>query len=319
MGRSLLRILALTIGVAAVVWVVIELFAPGDVDSRFEPHAWVNLDEPGPSGNGRSEPADAGRLLRVAVAPVISPERSLELYRDFVGYLGAQLDRRPVPLTKETYAQVNDLVRYGRCDAALVCTYAFVRGEREFGMKLLVIPEIDGAITYHSYIIVRINNPANTLLDLRGKRFASADIMSNTGWLYPWTWLKERGRDPDTFFSRQEITGSHDRSIDAVMNGDVDGAAVDSLVYEDMATEGSDVRTKTRVILKSPPFGMPPLVVPADLDPVLENRLRDVLLTMHESEAGKEALDKLGVTRFRIPPEGLYQSVREAAAAMEHR
>ncbi|MHC4340935.1 MAG: PhnD/SsuA/transferrin family substrate-binding protein, partial [Planctomycetota bacterium] len=114
-------------------------------------------------------------------------------------------------------------------------------------------------------------------------------------------------------------TGSHDRSILAVVDGDVDGAAVDSLVYEHMATEGSAVRTKTKVILKSPPFGMPPLVVPPDLDPVLENRLRDVLLTMHESEAGKRALDKLGVTRFRIPPEGLYQSVRQAAAAMERR
>jgi phosphonate transport system substrate-binding protein len=143
--------------------------------------------------------------------------------------------------------------------------------------------------------------------------------MSNTGWLYPWTWLKERGRDPETFFAKHEITGSHDRSILAVANRVVEGAAVDSLVYEHMATEGSAVRTKTRVILKSPPFGMPPLVVPADLDPVLEKRMREVLLAMHEEEAGEKALAKLGITRFRVPPEGLYESVREAAAAMERR
>jgi phosphonate transport system substrate-binding protein len=266
------------------------------------------LDEPG------GPPATTRPRLRVAVAPVVSPERSLEIYQGFIDHLANEMARDPVFLRRGSYAEVNDLVRFHRCDLAFVCTYAFVRGEREFGMRALAVPVVEGETVYYSYVIVPAGSPVKTMLDLRGRRFASADIMSNSGWLFPVTWLRSRGEDPERFFSEHRILGSHDRSIEAVVAGLADGAAVHSLVFEEMIDRDPTLGEKTKIILKSAPFGMPPLVVSARIDPDLERDLRRALLEMHTTPKGMKLLTDLGFDRFVPLKPGLYDSVRAAAS-----
>ena len=309
----------LIVGAVFLVWGVGGVF---DHDADLNADAdrtWVDLSEPLPSAADDAQVIDQGPVLRIAIAPVISPEKSLGMYRGLVDYISTALSREPVFLRRESYAEVNDLVRHGLCDLAFVCTYAYVRGEREFGMELLVVPEVGGTITYRSFIIVSAEDDASSLLDLRDQSFASADIMSNTGWLYPFTWLREKGEDVDQFFSRNLITGSHDRSIRAVANGLVDGAAVDSIVYEHMVADDPSLAERTKVILKSPPFGMPPFVVPAETDPALVAQLREALLHMHETDEGSSVLSELRITRFRVPDPTLYDAVRGAVESMERR
>jgi len=287
------------------------------VDPRFTPRHWVNLDE-GAGPDGASAGAAAGRLpLRVAIAPVVSPEPSLVLYQAVADYLGDALGRDAAILRRRSYAEVNDLVRHGWCDMALVCTYAFVRGEREFGMEALAVPMIGGKTTCQSFIIVPRSSAAMSLRDLKGKRFASADLLSNPGWLYPVSWLKNVGEDPKRFFSEHIITGSHDRSLEAVRFGYADGAAVDSFVYASMVAHDSSVATQTTVIMKSPPFGMPPVVVHRETKPALKEQLREALLHMHTDPDGQRALVPLGIDRFVRVDDALYNTVRWTADLVE--
>ena len=67
-----------------------------------------------------------------------------------------------------------------------------------------------------SFIIVPADSKAQSLLDLRGKRFASCDIISQTGWIYPAIWLLQHGENPREFFAEHIICGSHDRALRAV-------------------------------------------------------------------------------------------------------
>ena len=319
-GIRLAVFLVVVAGVVALAaYNIVELIRQSRIDAQFRPQRSVSLGEQPPDpGGGPTEDADRQSSLRIAIAPVISPEKSLRIYRDFVDYLAGELGREPVFLQGETYLKVNDLVRYGRCDVALVCTSAFVRGEQEFGMKVLAVPLIGGVETYHSYIVVPQSSRATSLLDLRGKRFASADILSNSGWLYPATWLSDHGENAASFFGNNHvITGSHDRSVVAVVSGYVDGAAVDSLVYDQMVDEDPSVGEKTKIILKSPPFGMPPVVTHPGIDTTLGKELLAAMLGMHESEEGKKILAALRIDRFVVPEDKLFDSVREASKAWE--
>lgn len=311
------------VGVGAVVllvYAVAELPPQHATGSRFAPKRWVNLDSPqsrpaSPSAREAGEKA----VLRIAVAPVISPEKSLELYQEFVDYLAERLHRTPVFLQRGSYAEVNDLIRYRQCDMAFVCTCAFVRGEREFGMEVLVVPEIGGQVSYQSLVLVPSGSEADSLLDLRGKRFASADVLSTSGWLFPATWLMNEGEDPESFFDEHLITRGHDRSVSAVSSGYADAAAVHSLVYAQTVEEDPSVGEKTRVIVRSPPFGMPPVVVPAQLDRELKDLLRAAMLKMHTDPLGRKTLAPLHIDRFVMPVDGLYDTVREASARWESR
>lgn len=317
-GIGALILLGLCAGVFSLYQAVRQVPEHGR-DSRFSPREWIDLSEP-KAGSASSSPTAARSLpVRVAVAPVISPEKSIGIYRGLVDYLAARLSRQPVFLQRSTYAEVNDLVRYGRCDLAFVCTYAFVRGEREFGMESIVVPQVRGAVTYRSLILVPGSSRNSSLLDLRGERFASADVMSNTGWISPALYILERGYDPDHFFSEHVITGSHDRSVDAVMSGYVDGAGVDSLVYDRMRQMDPSVARRTKVIQESPPYGIPPLVVNPRLDPSLKKALQAALLVMHEDAEGRQVLVQIGIDRFVVPDRAMYDSAREAAQAWESR
>lgn len=254
--------------------------------------------------------------LRVAIAAVISPRETLVHYRELLDFIARKVDR-PTQLTQRaTYAEVNDLVRTGHVDLALVCTWAYVDGKMQFGMEMVAAPQVAGQAVYYSYLLVPAKSSAQTLLDLKGGTFAFTDPLSTTGRLVPVYWLSQEKLRPDTFFKQSIFTYSHDRAVSAVADGLVDGAAVDHLVYEAMVQRDPSLAERVRVIRKSEPIGTPPVVVGPDVDPVTREQIRQVLLHMHESEEGREILRSLHVERWVVPPESAYDPIRRMLRAV---
>ncbi len=249
-------------------------------------------------------------VLRLAVAPVYSPQTSLDLYQNLAEYLGRQLHRSVELVQGKTYSEINDLIRAGGVTVAIVCTNAYLEGQEDFGLEALVVPQIHGETVYYSYLIVPADSAARSLADLRGTTFAFSDPLSNSGRLVPVYHLQEIGETPETFFRRTIFTYSHDNSVRAVMDKVVDGAAVDSLVYDFMAERDPAVQAQTRVITRWGPYGINPIVVPPSLEASLKERLRTLFLTMHQNGEGQAILSALGVDRFRPPDATSYESVR---------
>lgn len=256
--------------------------------------------------------AAAGELpaLRLAVAAILSPQRTAHDYTGLIAYLSNKLGR-PLRLVQgSTYAETNEMLRTGQADLGFLCTGAYVQGQRDFDMELLVIPQVNGEIVYRSYIVVRADSPAQRLQDLRGGVFAFTDPLSLSGYMVPLALLRADGETASSFFDRTLFTYSHDKSIQAVANGWVDGVAVDSLVYEALVAQSSPLVERTRVIWRSEAFGAPPVVVRSDLDASTKEQLRRALLGMAEDEEGREALTSLGVDRFVPADDRLYDSAR---------
>ena len=248
--------------------------------------------------------------LRVAVAGVISPKETFKTYQDLLQYLGARLDRPVELVQRKTYAEVNDLVRTGGIDLAFVCSLAYVEGQQDFGMELLAAPQVRGQAVYYSYVIVAVDSPAASLDDLRGKVFAFTDPGSNSGRLVPTYLLQQRGQSPESFFHKVVYTYSHDNSVKAVADKLVDGAAVDSLVYDYMLTRNPELARRTRIVYRSEPFGAPPVVVHPGLGAELKDRLREAILGMHEDPRGRAILEDLLIDRFVVPDQASYDPVR---------
>ena len=253
---------------------------------------------------------DLDEALLVAIAPVISPQETLSAYGDLVAVLGRMLGRPTRVVQRSTYAETNQLIRDRLCDVAFVCSLSYVRGRDEFGMRALVVPQVRGKTTYQSYIIVAESSPARSIEDLRGHSFAFVDPLSNTGWLSPVALLESIGERPETFFSSTVFTHSHDHSIRAVANHLVDGAAVDSLVYEYLAVHQKEARG-TRIIWKSRPCGMPPVVTPPGLPDEERSRLRDAFLRLHQDKQGRRVLDRLMIDRFVLPTDVDYSTIED--------
>lgn len=248
--------------------------------------------------------------LRIAIAGVISPTETLKAYEALVSYIGQEFRQSVEVVQRETYAEINDLVKSRYVDLAFVCSLAYVAGRDEFDMELLAVPQVDGETVYYSYIIVPVDSDARSLGDLRGKTFAFSDPLSNSGRLAPTYLLHQIGETPEDFFERYLFTYSHDNSIRAVADGIVDGAAVDSLVYEYITRHEPDIAAETRIISRSGPFGIPPVVVHPGLDPEIKARLRGLFLSLHESERGEKVLEDLMIDRFVLGEDASYDMIR---------
>ena len=248
--------------------------------------------------------------LRGAVSAMISPKETFSVYRDILLYVSEQLDMDLEFVQRKTYAEVNEMLGKGEIDLAFLCSGPYVRGKDRHGFRLLAAPEVDGSHYYYSYLIVHRDSPYSSLEDLEEKTFAFTDPDSNTGRLVPSYWVLMTGNDPEEYFSRIIFTYGHDNSIMAVARGLVDAAAVDSLIWDYYDKQGSELTAQTRIIRKSEPYGMPPLVLSPEVDHGLSLKLQEVLLNMHQDEHGKEILDQLLIERFVVPRDSWYDSIR---------
>lgn len=256
-------------------------------------------------------------LLRVAVAGVLSPSKTLETYQELMTYMGQTLGRRVLLILKPTYAEINDLIQGGRADVAFVCSLAYVKGSRNSGMELLVVPQIHGHTVYYSYLIVPQDSSSSSLEDLRDGSFAFTDPLSNSGHLVPTYQLFLLDETPTSFFKSYIYTYSHDNSIEAVADKLMSGAAVDSLVYDHLVANNSELASKIKIIARWGPYGIPPVVVGTSIDPRSRQQLEDFFVNIHKSDRGMDILDKLSIDKFVLGTDGSYDSIKEMAAKMD--
>ena len=250
------------------------------------------------------------KKLRVAIAAMISPKETFASYKQLMSWIARKSGMEVEFIQRKKYEEVNDLLEKEQIDLAFVCTGAYVDGHDDFGMELLAVPVTHGKSVYYSYTIVPSDSPARQFGDLKGKTFAFTDPMSNTGKLAPTYQLARIGQTPDTFFKSTTYTYSHDKSIESVSRRLVDGAAVDSLVYDYLERKTPEFTSGTRIIGKSDPYGIPPVVVSRGAPPEMKNRLRELFLRAHEDPEGKSILSGIMIERFVAGDDAIYDSVR---------
>ena len=252
--------------------------------------------------------------LSIAIGGMVTPEEGLGYYRQLCDYIARRVGRPARIVDKRTYAQVNKLIESRDVDVAFVCSGPYVDGHRAFAMELLAAPVVNGKAAYSGYIIVPRGSAARSLRDLRGRTFAFTDPDSNTGRLVPTYQLARMGETPAGFFGRLIYTHAHNLSIEAVAERHVDGAAVDGLVWDYARSTGASKSSETRIIWRSEPFGIPPVVVHPYIDDNLKAKLRTVLLDAHRDAEARPILEHMKVDRFTTIDDSAYDSIRRMQA-----
>lgn len=268
------------------------------------------LPDPGQAPGAIVEPEPTMPVLRVGLGAVSSPRANLRNYADLLEYLGRELGRRVIVVQRNTYAEMNELIQAGKVDLAFICTFPYIKGQADFGLEMIAAPEVDGSAVYYARFIVPAGSTVSSLLDLRGGVYAFSDPLSLTGFIVPTYLLKQAGQTADKLFRNHIYTYSHDNSILAVADRLVDGAHINSLVYDAAVAHNPSLASRIRIVDSVGPFGSPPVVVRPDLDPELKAGIQGLLLGLDESAYGRELLRNIVVDRFVMPDERLYDEAR---------
>jgi phosphonate transport system substrate-binding protein len=251
--------------------------------------------------------------LRFGLTPVVLDDR-IGFLNAWAAWIAGALGRPVVFVQRSRYREILDLLVHGRLDLAWICGYPYVQNRSR--LALIAVPRFRGRPLYQSYFIVGADSEIQRLHDLEGRLFAWADPDSNSGYLYPRFRLRSDGKDPDRFFRRTFFTWGHPRSVEAVAEGLADGAAVDSYVWETLARRHPDLTVRTRVLVRSPDFGFPPIVAGPALPEADRQAVRRVLLSQVQDAAGRALLSELNLDNFSLETPDLYDDIARMAGQL---
>ncbi|RMH71205.1 MAG: hypothetical protein D6675_07290 [Gemmatimonadetes bacterium] len=258
------------------------------------------------SENHRSTPAEYHPdQWVIAIASIVSANESFSAYDELIQYIGLKLGQPTRAVYTKDYSEVYTLFKEHKVDAAFICSGLYIIGKKHQLMELLTVPVVNGAPTYQAYIIVPRTSSIQQFEELDQKTFAFTDRLSLTGCFYPLYGHQQ----PLTFWKKVIFTGNHDASIELVNRGIIDGASVDGLVFEDIARNDPSRVQNIRILEKSEPFGIPPVVVHPNVGKTNKRLLQQVFLQMDHDSTGQNILRKIHIDHFQLPDETLYETL----------
>lgn len=229
--------------------------------------------------------------LVLGVIPYVSNDSIRKELNPLIAYLAAHLDR-PVQLVIATdYERLKKLLDYGKVHLAWFSSTSYDKLNTENAWEVTCRPVRSGSVFHRGIIITQASGTVKTLFDLRGKTFAYVDRNSGTGFIYPNHIFIEHGIDPLSFFGKVVFTGNHTNSIDGVLDGTYDAAAVFNLFIENQQYQPKlaslTILYETNLLLNDP------IVVRKDMDSDLKKRLADYLVNMASFPDGLPVLEHL--------------------------
>lgn len=251
------------------------------------------------------------RPLRIAIATVISPNETIEYYRDIAQYISQQIGRPTVLMQRKTYEELNMLMSNGEADIAFMSTgaYCAYRGLTE--IELLAMVEYDNSTFYDMEIIVHRDSNIYSLEDLQGKSFAFTDPLSYSGHMAVLQLLMDKNTRPEKYFSRYIYTYSHDKSIWAVANKAVTAASIDSMIFKYGVANNKDLLDQIRVIRTMGPNPTGPVVMREKINSEQKEQLRQVFFDMNKNAQIVPSLKGLLIDRFVVPDANYYRPLQK--------
>ena len=185
---------------------------------------------------------------------------------------------------------------------------------------LVTNKELDGALGYHSILIVKSDSPYKKLEDLKGKTLAWADPNSTSGYLIPLVSLRGVGIEPEKFFGRTLFSGGHEQSVLGVINGQLDSAFTWSSKGHNagqiraMVDRGVLRMDQFRVVWESPLIPNPLVVVRKDMPEDMKRELRAFWTELHKIDPKVAEAAARGKTAGFVPAtHEMYKPVLDAA------
>ena len=259
----------------------------------------------------------AAGAFRLGLTPVFLDNDAVVIERlrsAFSEAMGEPVDL----IQRRTYQEITATILDGSVDAAWICGYPFL--QHRDSLSLLGVPVWRGRPLYQSYLIVREDDDAEMLEDLRGDVHAFSDPDSNSGYLVTASDLARMGATPERFFSRSIFTFGHRNVVRAVADGLTRSGSVDGYVWETLANVEPSLTARTRIVTKSEWLGFPPFAAREDRasEPTVQ-RFGEALRGLNASAAGREALQLLFLDRIDEGDTSLFDGIAVRMAELSGR
>jgi phosphonate transport system substrate-binding protein len=142
---------------------------------------------------------------------------------------------------------------------------------------------------YKSMIIVKKDSDIKTVEDLKGKKIAYQNVTSSAGFVWPAGKLLEAGIDPLKDVTAVTVKG-HDQGVIAVLNGDVDAAAIFQDARTTVAKDFPTVFDDTRVLAYTENIPNDTISVRSDMNAEWIAKIQDAFISLGQDDATRQII-----------------------------
>lgn len=261
-------------------------------------------------------------VLASCMAPI-----SDRFFRAVAEYLSEELDIRVEVLDAPDWRERERQFDAGRVDLCWICGLPYVRKADHSPGKVRLVaapvmagPRYAGRPNYYSDVIVRADDPAESLEQLVGSRWAYNETGSHSGYSVVLAEMARKAVQSPVLAGSIEA-GSHERALRMVVAGQADYAAIDSTVLELELERWPELSGLVRAVTTLGPSPIPPLLAGPNLSERTLARVKTALVEMHATDAGRQAFILGRASRFVEVKDHHYDPIREAdrlSATIEH-
>ena len=265
----------------------------------------------------KTETKKEEKVIKMGFVPLKNSEKLVEDLKPISDYLSERLGVKVEAFTASNYIGVVEGLGSGSVDFGIIPPFSSLLAQKQSNAKpILTSKGKTGKPGYTAELYVRKDSGIKSLQDVKGKKVAFVDPSSSSGYIYPGAMLVEAGLNLDKDISYQ-FSGGHDKSLQLLLNKDVDVIATFDGVEDRYAKDFPKAKTDIQKLATSDMIPGVMVTTSSKMDKELQEKLEKALRDIENDPKMKELFTKMfSITGFTDVDQDAYKKVEATAKIM---
>lgn len=265
----------------------------------------------------KTETKKEEKVIKMGFVPLKNSEKLVEDLKPISDYLSERLGVKVEAFTASNYIGVVEGLGSGSVDFGIIPPFSSLLAQKQSSAKpILTSKGKTGKPGYTAELYVRKDSGIKSLQDVKGKKVAFVDPSSSSGYIYPGAMLVEAGLNLDKDISYQ-FSGGHDKSLQLLLNKDVDVIATFDGVEDRYAKDFPQAKTDIQKLATSVMIPGVMVTTSSKMDKELQEKLEKALRDVENDPKMKELFTKMfSITGFTDVDQDAYKKVEATAKVM---
>ena len=265
----------------------------------------------------KTETKKEEKVIKMGFVPLKNSEKLVEDLKPISDYLSERLGVKVEAFTASNYIGVVEGIGSGSVDFGIIPPFSALLAQKQSNAKpILTSKGKTGKPGYTAELYVRKDSGIKNLQDVKGKKVAFVDPSSSSGYIYPGAMLVEAGLNLEKDISYQ-FSGGHDKSLQLLLNKDVDVIATFDGVEDRYAKDFPQAKTDIQKLATSDMIPGIMVTVSSKMDKDLQDKLEKALRDIENDPKLKELFTKMfSITGFTDVDQEAYKKVEATAKVM---
>ena len=265
----------------------------------------------------KTETKNEEKVIKMGFVPLKNSEKLVEDLKPISDYLSERLGVKVEAFTASNYIGVVEGLGSGSVDFGIIPPFSSLLAQKQSNAKpILTSKGKTGKPGYTAELYVRKDSGIKSLQDVKGKKVAFVDPSSSSGYIYPGAMLVNAGLNLDKDISYQ-FSGGHDKSLQLLLNKDVDVIATFDGVEDRYAKDFPQAKTDIQKLATSDMIPGIMVTTSSKMDKELQEKLEKALRDIEKDPKMKEMFTKMfSITGFTDVDQDAYKKVEATAKVM---